>query len=432
MRDFPQFATFMLLRFPIEILKLSGVFLFIVFVTETFGQSVTQTNNSLFVKQSVWKYLEDGYLANHVHALVISPKGTLLAFSEGRIGPYDGDPSNLIVKRSTDNGATWSDDTLIERSDGRFYEKEGIEGKREAWVNPVAVVNQKTGRIFVFYALNEGSLQQKWTRVFYRYSDDDGETWQPKMRETGRVEISDLLKNNKNGWTLSMPGPGHGIQLAHQKGKNADKNGRLLIQMWNRRSLNERPRNYGVVVIYSDDDGKTWKRGGETHKEYGENESRLLEFSDGRILLNARGSDAPDNSKNQDTRRSRLFAYSNDAGITFSGSEVRPELNYTNIDSGIARYVTSAGKECMLFSHPDDPAKRIKLTISVSCDNLKTWSHHKLIDAGNVGYSDLVILPDNTIGVLYGARREQEPTGLGLPTGVMFARFSFEWLTQNQ
>lgn len=406
----------------------------IIFIVSSasFPQTQSESKKSLFVKQNVWKYLEDGYLANHVHALVVSKKGTLLAFSEGRIGPYDGDPSNLIMKRSTDNGETWSDDTLLERSDGRFYESEGIEGKREAWVNPVAVVNQKTNRIFVFYALNEGSLQQKWTRVFYRYSDDDGETWQPKMRESGRVEISDLLKNNKNGWTLSMPGPGHGIQLQHQKGKNADKNGRLLVQMWNRRSLNERPRNYGVVVIYSDDDGKTWKRGGETHKEYGENESRLLEFSDGRILLNARGSDPQDNSKNQDTRKSRIFAYSNDAGMTFSNSEARPELNYTNIDSGIARYTTSAGKECVLFSHPDDPAKRIKLTVSVSCDDLKTWSHHKLIDAGIVSYSDLVILPDNTIGVLYGSRREQEPTGLGLPTGVMFARFSFDWLIQDQ
>ena len=314
-------------------------------------------------------------------------KGSLLAFSEGRIGPYDGDPSNLISKRSTDYGQTWSDDTLIRRTDGRFYEDEGIEGKREAWVNPVAVVDQKTGRIFVFYALNEGSLQQKWTRVFYRYSDDDGETWLPRKKDGGRIEISDLLKNNKNGWTLSMPGPGHGIQLQHQKGKNTDKNGRLLVQMWNRRSLNERPRNYGVVVIYSDDEGKTWKRGGETHKEYGENESRLLELPDGRILLNARGSDPLDNSKGEDTRRSRLFAYSDDAGSTFSKSEVRPELNYTNIDSGIARYRTADGKECVLFSHPADTAKRIKMTVSVSCDGLKTWSHHKLVDDGIVGYS---------------------------------------------
>jgi sialidase-1 len=201
--------------------------------------------------------------------------------------------------------------------------------------------------------------------------------------------------------------------------------------MWNRRPLNTRPRNYGVVVIYSDDDGKTWKRGGETRKEYGENESRLLEFSDGRLLLNARGSDAVDNSKQQDTRKSRLIAFSDDAGITFSSSEVRSELNYTNIDSGMIRYATSKGQECVIFSHPDDLNTRIKLTVSVSCDGLKTWSFKRLIDEGIVGYSDLVVLPDNTIGVLYGSRRPQEFSGVGLPTGVMFARFSFDWLIQD-
>lgn len=409
-------------------------FLSVIFLPliQAFAQTINKATPLSFVKSTVWKYLEDGYLANHVHALVMSKKGTLLAFSEGRIGPYDGDPSNLIMKRSTDLGATWSDDTLIERTDGRFYESEGLEGKQEAWANPVAVVDRQTGRIFIFYALNEGSLQQKWTRVFYRYSDDDGLTWLPKKSERGRIEITSLLKDNRNGWTLFMPGPGHGIQLANQKGKNADKNGRLLIQMWNRRAINERPRNYGVVVIYSDDHGKTWKRGGETRKEYGENESRLLELSDGRILLNARGSEAEDNDKRQDTRKARLFAYSDDAGASFSSSELRPELNYTNIDSGLARYTASGGKECVLFSHPDDISKRIKLTMSVSCDGLKSWGYHRLIDEGIVGYSDIVVLPDNSIGVLYGSRREQEPSGLGLPTGVMFARLSFDWLTEKK
>ena len=402
------------------------------FSMQNFAQPAEKNAAPLFVKSTVWKYLEDGYLANHVHALVVSKKGTLLAFSEGRIGPYDGDPSNLSMKRSPDNGATWSDDTLIERTDGKFYEREGVEGKQEAWVNPVAVVDRQTGRIFVFYALNEGSLQQKWTRVFYRYSDDDGATWQPKKNAGGRIEITSLLKANKNNWTLFMPGPGHGIQLANQKGKNASKNGRLLIQMWNRRAINERPRNYGVVVIYSDDHGKTWKRGGETRKEYGENESRLLELADGRILLNARGSEAEDNAERLDTRKSRLFAYSDDAGLSFSPSEVRPELNYTNIDSGIARYMDASGNDCVLFSHPGDVAKRVKLTVSVSCDGLKTWSYDRLIDEGLVGYSDIVVLPDRTIGVLYGARREQEPSGVGLPTGVMFARFDFKWLTAEK
>jgi Uncharacterized protein related to plant photosystem II stability/assembly factor len=398
----------------------------------TSAQTASPAPSPLFVKTNIWRPLEGGYLANHVHALTITKNGSLLAFSEGRVSPSDGDPSDLIAKRSTDMGETWSDDTLLERSDGMFYEGEGIEGRREAWVNPVAVSDKKTGRVFIFYALNEGSIQQTWTRVFYRYSDDDGQTWLPKKKDGGRIEITSLLKDNKNGWSLFMPGPGHGIQLEHQKGANASKNGRLLVQMWNRRALNQRPRNYGVVVIYSDDSGKTWKRGGETHREYGENESRLVEFSDGRILINARGSEGVDNAKGIDTRMGRMFAFSTDAGDTFSGSTYRPELNYRQIDSGAVRYVAPDGRECLVFSHPDDENTRTRLTVRATCDGLKTWQYKRLVDDGIVGYSDLVVLPDNTLGVLYGTRRPSDFPGTNMPTGVKFARFSFDWLTEPE
>lgn len=395
------------------------------------GVAQSTAPEPLFKETFIWKYFEDGYFRNHVHSLVLTKSGSLLAFSEGRYGYYDGDPSDLILKRSTDLGATWSDDTLIERSNGSFYDKEGVEGKREAWVNPVAVVDKRSGRIFIFYALNEGSHQQNWTRVFYRYSDDDGVTWNPKLKAEGRVEVTSLLKN-KNDWTLFMPGPGHGIQLEHQKGGNARKNGRLLVQLWNRRAINKRPRNYGVVVLHSDDGGKTWKRGAETDMQHGENESRLVEFADGRILLNARGSEAMDNSKNLETRRSRIFAYSNDGGESFSPTVPNPDLNATNIDSGLARYVAPNGKECAIFTHPNDPQQRIRMTARLSCDGLKTWSHSRLIDEGRVQYSDVVILPDNTIGVLFGSL--QNTTGLPnmlTPSGVKFVRFDYRWLTQT-
>src|SRR4028119_355318 len=94
--------------FLFKLSKLVILWVIVIFVSlDVFAQTTNTTSNSLLTKQLVWKYLEDGYLANHVHGLVISQKGTLLAVSEGRIGPYDGDPSNLIMKRSTDNGETW-------------------------------------------------------------------------------------------------------------------------------------------------------------------------------------------------------------------------------------------------------------------------------------------------------------------------------------
>ena len=45
------------------------------------------------------------------------------------------------------------------------------------------------------------------------------------------------------------------------------------------------------------------------------------------------------------------------------------------------------------------------MTVSVSLDEGKTWAHDKLIYEGGSTYSDLVVLPDRTIGLLYGKGR---------------------------
>lgn len=380
-------------------------------------------------QQTIWKPLEDGYAIHHVHALAVTNKGTLLAFTEGRLGAYDEDPKHLLLKRSTDKGATWSDDVLIEQSNGAYWRTQGQPGKLEAWTNPAALVDQQTGRIFIFYALGEGSHHQRWTRVFYRYSDNDGLTWLPAGR-AGRVEITKLLKENRHGWTFHMPGPGHGLQLGAQRGAHAAKNGRLLMQFWNRRLVTERPRNYGVTVLYSDDHGKTWRRGGETGLDYGMNESRLVELADGQIVVNGRGSDAEDNAQRADTKMARLYAYSNDAGASFSASTPRRELNYTNVDSGMVRYV-AGGQDCLLVSHPSAATLRERLVVSVSCDGAKTWTHQRLIDPGRVSYSDLVVLPDQTIGLIYGKRAPGGITPSGLAGSVAFVRFDFAWLIKE-
>src|SRR5690606_1783468 len=124
--------------------------------------------------------------------LGVTRAGRLLAFAEARIDSgHVETPHHLALKRSTDLGATWSESILVERSDGSYWQSQGEPERRECWANPAALVERSTGRVFVFYALNEGEhdgkKMQRYTRNFYRYSDDDGLTWSP------RVDITDLL-----------------------------------------------------------------------------------------------------------------------------------------------------------------------------------------------------------------------------------------------
>jgi len=354
---------------------------------------------AFFEEHILWQNKEDNAWPYHVYGLVQSAKGTLLAFAEGRQGKGgDADPHHLVVKRSTDGGRSWSRNIYVERADGAFWAANGQPGKLECWTNTAPVVDEKTGRVFFFYALNEGTRHQNWTRVFYRYSDDDGLTWQPSPQDGGRVEVTNLFTDNPHGWTFHMPGPGHGIQLRHQQGKHADRNGRLVLAVWHRRAVTASPRLYGVSMLVSDDHGQTWRRAGDAGIGHGMGEGRIVELEDGRILLNARGGAA----EKINTQKHRVYAWSEDAGETFGKPVVRTEFAYSanGCDSSIQRYATTAqhGQSILLFSRPADPQQRARMTVSLSADEGETWSKHKLVHEGPSFYSDIIVLPDRTIG----------------------------------
>jgi hypothetical protein len=370
-----------------------------------------------FEESVLWAKQDEGVARYHVFGLVRSVRGTLLAFAEARLKRGDHDPHHLVVRRSRDGGRTWERNIIVERADGAFWAAQGRTGKLECWTNCGPVVEEQGGRIFFFYALNEGSRDQKFTRVFYRCSDDDGLTWQGG----GRVEVTHLLADNPHGWTFHMPGPGHGIQLRHQQGQQASRNGRLVLPFWHRRALPDTPRRYGVSLLVSDDRGRTWRRAGDAGVQHGMNESRVVELADGRLLLNARGGAGERDGQPFSTLGQRVWTSSDDAGESFQPPIVRTEFDYqrNGCDSSLIRY-DPTGRErgnILLFSHPDHPTQRARMVVSVSEDAGRTWAHHRQLHDGPSGYSDLVVLPDGTIGLLHGKGDE-----------VAFARFTLAWL----
>lgn len=67
----------------------------------------------------------------------------------------------------------------------------------------------------------------------------------------------------------------------------------------------------------------------------------------------------------------------------------------------------------MLFSGPNSTEKRQKISIFLSRDNGKTWPVVKEVYPGASAYSDLTILDNNQIGLLY--ERDEN--------GIYFAHF---------
>lgn len=401
----------------------------------------------IFEVSKVWDVRENQVDGYRIPGLVTATDGSVLAFSEERPKYGDEDPKSIVVKRSTDKGKTWSKSIYIEKSNGQFWmanrdllDNEDLPNKQEVWTNIAPIVDQTTGRIYFFYSLSEGAFRgqnlQRYTKVFYRYSDDHGLTW------SDRTEVTDILNakadgspnvdengqwiTDENGFpcdylgrAFHMPGPGHGIQLS---------NGRLLLQVWNRKALGvlgkgQIPvpeRKYGICTIYSDDHGATWQYGSSFGHELNMNESRMVELSNGDIYLNARYVNSEPNSRNNH----RIVAISKDKGINWEVLGVDKNFPLSrNCDAGLTIIKqTKSGNDVILYSKNESQDGRKNLKVRLSEDGGKTWPIEKVIDPGEAWYSDMTVLDDQSVLLIYETDKNSP---------VYCVRFNLEWLKSD-
>jgi len=325
----------------------------------------------------------EGYHTYRIPAIVLTNRGTLLAFCEGRkTSARDDGDIDLLVRRSLDEGKTWEPTRLV-------YEEGGDQPITIG--NPCPVVDRTTGRIWLAFCRNND-------RVFMTYSDDDGQSWATP------TEITPFVKRPEWGWYAT--GPGHGIQLS---------SGRLVFPcdcgdspgygQWDQRGRS--------FIFFSDDGGQTWQLGGLTEK--GMNECQAVELPDGALLLSMRQYRGP---------KLRAFSISRDGGLTWSAPKLHPEVHCPVCQASIIRYSSpqpEIGKSRILYSGPGGPG-RTRMTIRLSYDEGESWPVAKVLYEGSSAYSDLVVFPDGMIGCLF----ERDNYGR-----ITFARFSLDWLTDG-
>lgn len=321
---------------------------------------------------------EDGYNTYRIPAIVVTNKGTILAFCEGR-KDAGGDAGNIdiLMKRSFDKGKSWSNQQMI------------WDDSLNTCGNPCPILDEQTGTVHLLMTWNNGGdteaeiineTSQNTRRVFVISSLDDGETW------TIPKEITKDVK--KPNWTWYATGPGSGIQV--EKGKNA---GRLIAPCDH---IEAESKNYFSHVIFSDDNGKSWKLGGNTPNP-DVNECQVVELSNNRLMLNMRNYDR--------SRKTRQISLSFNGGETWQDQKYDLNLIEPICQAGfIASSWNSDGtRKYLFFSNPADSENRINLTIKVSINEGKSWKSSKVLHSGPSAYSDLAIISPNIIACLFEA-----------------------------
>jgi sialidase-1 len=318
---------------------------------------------------------QDGYHTHRIPSLLVTSKGTVLAFAEGRKGgASDTGNIDLRMRRSTDGGRTW-DPAATVWDDGP-----------NTCGNPCPVVDRETGTIWMLMTWNRGDdhephiiaqTSHDTRRVFVSRSTDDGLTWAAPREITTDVKLA--------GWTWYATGPGAGIQLEH-----GPKRGRMVIACDH---IEAGTGHYRSHVVYSDDHGATWKIGGST-PGHQVNECEVAELSDGRLLLNMRNYDR--------SQRTRQQAVSVDGGMTWTGQSHVAELADPICQASLRRlsWAGEGRQSVLLFANPAS-TRRERMTLRASLDEGGTWPLSRLVDARPSAYSSLGVLKDGRIGLLY-------------------------------
>ncbi len=330
----------------------------------------------------------DGYHTFRIPALIQTRTGALLAFAEGRKnGGGDAGKIDLTLKRSTDGGKTWGPLQVV------WADGENTCG------NPCPVVDQATGTIHLLMTRNLGEDHEKQindgtskeTRtVWATQSRDDGKTWDAPR------DITASTKGKE--WRWYATGPGVGIQLMQGAHK-----GRLLIPCDHNAPDGNGSRSH---AIYSDDGAKTWQIG-QTVPQTGMNECQSAELSDGRVMINMRGSDK--------TRNCRGVAISADGGQTWTEYKDDKTLVEPVCQASLVSG-TWGDKYALFFSNPGDSEQRRNMTVRASVDDGKTWPLSRVLHDGPSAYSSLACLPGEQFACLYecGAERPYETITLAL------------------
>lgn len=317
-----------------------------------------------------------------IPSIITALNGDLITVIDERV-PSCGDLKwsndiNLVMRRSTDNGKTWSDiETIIDYPLG------------ESASDPSMILDKMTKEIFLFFNYMNLDTEKDVYYLKMISSKDHGVTWSAPIDITSQITKPEWKQDFK------FITSGRGIQT------NAGVLIHTLVNL-----------EHGLFLFKSDDHGKHWNLIDTTIKPA--DESKIIELADGTLMINSRVNGIG----------MRYVHTSIDNGNTWTS---RPDMQLVDpgCNASIIRYSSineGSDKNRLLFSNLNSKDSRENLTVRISYDEGTTWSTGKTIYAGSSAYSSMTILQNGNIGLFFEKDDYTEND---------FASFSLEWLTDG-
>jgi Neuraminidase (sialidase) len=218
---------------------------------------------------------------------------------------HDDAPADICGKYSTNGGLTWGPEFLMIPNDAMN-------------LMSVSLLRLKNGELMMIYGRRHSNAKM-W--FYARFTSNEGKTWSDDHLVT----------------------PVMGYQAVNNARVIQLKSGRLLAPVFICRGETWMKDYYFFdMVYYSDDNGRTWKTGGQKldveGSKFGACEPGVVELKDGRVMMIIR------NSLNRIYR-----SYSSDSGVTWAKPE-RTELK-TPVSPATVTRIPKTGDLLMVWNN---------------------------------------------------------------------------------
>lgn len=318
-----------------------------------------------------------------IPTIVRTADGGIAAFTDYRYDntedlgkPASGHKIDVVMRKSMDNGVTWSAEQTVAAGDGSTEAGYGY--------GDPAVVCTKSGKIICLMAAGKNSYPNGMLHMGYSESTDNGATWsKPK-------DIYSAI--NKNGLSFQS------VFTTAGKGITFD-NGRVAFAMNGK--VNGTTNEY---ILYSDDEGATWTVM-PTAVYTGGDESKLEIMNDNSLILSVRRG-GWNSMANRGYNRSTGDASGD--GIAEWGTQGiwGSEMNANGCNADILYYNRSTENasrmDMMLHSLTKTfSTYRRDLRLYMSFDQGVTWQEAYQLQPGYAAYSSMQKLANGDLAIIY-------------------------------
>ncbi|HEY9551497.1 MAG TPA: sialidase family protein [Prevotella sp.] len=311
-----------------------------------------------------------------IPAMVVAADGSIVTAIDRRYGQSNDLGNHKIdvaVRRSTDNGRTWSQPHIIARGDSLTDGKYGY--------GDASLVRTKSGKLICMMSAGRKSFPDGMRFMAMQTSTDNGISWQKEPTEITQSGFTDAVSGKQNGLGIfsAFVTSGKGI---------CTRSGDVMFLC---DAITEKGGHEKNFLLKTSDEGHTWLFGPTLIYDRA-NEAKLLEKNDGTLLASVR----QHGFRGFNTGAANGMAWNKQwRSTTLWGTDCNADILY------YSRSALNNGKADMMLHSILKSKGRKNLCIYKSHDEGKTWIEVFNVQPGDAAYSTMELLNDGSVALLY-------------------------------